>query len=394
MPSKWVLCTTSLLLYLGECLANTLRTYASPQEISAGVPGRMLGEYFTYLRESSADLSGDNNGNLLSERRRGRTIRRFTYDGANRLASVDDGVHLVEYLYDIDGRLLERSESAGPVTATERYRRAGGKIVMILRDGAAVRTLYSVDDEGRILRRRDAERLRPAPSSHPHSLFVLHDGLRSVCRLVDVDGVARRSEEYDPWGNSNADGQQALRECHGYRQGYRDSRTRLINFGRRWYDASIGRWTSQDPSLVGLSMESGYLAAAVPDLVNLYAYVGNDPLNVADLMGLGLVEWLNNLKKGIGTFIVLEKAVIVRSTKAGEARGTQSEKVRRKMSPEEEPEGEGGPEPESAASEESDWTPAEGLTSGEEGSNAAKYVAVGAGALGIGTIITEALGPS
>src|SRR6266566_9557609 len=72
-------------VYLGECLANTLRTYASPQEISAGVPGRMLGEYFTYLRESSADLSGDNNGNLLSERRRGRTIRRFTYDGANRL---------------------------------------------------------------------------------------------------------------------------------------------------------------------------------------------------------------------------------------------------------------------------------------------------------------------
>src|SRR6266566_8979531 len=58
LPSKWVLCTTSLLLYLGECLANTLRTYASPQEISAGVPGRMLGEYFTYLRESSGDLSG------------------------------------------------------------------------------------------------------------------------------------------------------------------------------------------------------------------------------------------------------------------------------------------------------------------------------------------------
>src|SRR6266571_1134847 len=36
LPSKWVLCTTSLLLYLGECLANTLRTYASPQQISAG----------------------------------------------------------------------------------------------------------------------------------------------------------------------------------------------------------------------------------------------------------------------------------------------------------------------------------------------------------------------
>jgi RHS repeat-associated protein len=347
---------------------------SSPAQSTYDTDNRLL-----FSPDSGISYTYDSSGNLLSEQRSGLTTRRFTYDGANRLATVDDGVHIVQYLYDIEGQLLARSESAGSVTATERYRRVGGRIVMILGADTTIRTLYSVDDEGRILRRRDAERLRPAPSSHPHSLFVLHDGLRSVCRLVDVDGVARRSEEYDPWGNPNAGGQQALRECHGYRQGYRDSRTRLINFGRRWYDTSVGRWTSQDPSLVGFSIKNANLAVGVPDFVNLYAYVGNDPLNVADLTGLGLTEWLNNLKRAVA-FRVLAEFMIRRDPPTGGPggpSGTRTERVRQRGSPEQ-PEGEGGEPPEP----EPEYEPAEPFTSGEGGAGAAKYMAAGAGAMG------------
>lgn len=53
-----------------------------------------------------------------------------------------------------------------------------------------------------------------------------------------------------------------------------DSATGLQNNLNRWYDASIGRWLSEDP--IGFSAGD----------VNLYRYVGNGPVNGTDPSGL------------------------------------------------------------------------------------------------------------
>ena len=56
----------------------------------------------------------------------------------------------------------------------------------------------------------------------------------------------------------------------GFAGGLTDPDTGLIRFGVRDYDPETGRWAAKDP----LGFEAGEL--------NLYAYVGNDPVNVID----------------------------------------------------------------------------------------------------------------
>jgi RHS repeat-associated protein len=52
-----------------------------------------------------------------------------------------------------------------------------------------------------------------------------------------------------------------------------DAATQLQNNLNRWYDASVGRWLTEDPIGFG---------AGDP---NLYCYVGNDPLTRTDPTG-------------------------------------------------------------------------------------------------------------
>ena len=73
---------------------------------------------------------------------------------------------------------------------------------------------------------------------------------------------------------------------------------RTVYYRARYYDPSIGRFISRDP-------------AGMPDGVNRYAYVGNDPVNYTDPsglaletawdafnVGLGAVSLVNNVRQG------------------------------------------------------------------------------------------------
>jgi len=60
----------------------------------------------------------------------------------------------------------------------------------------------------------------------------------------------------------------------GFAGGLHDPDTGLVRFGARDYDAEVGRWTAKDP----IGFDGGD--------TNLYAYVGNDPVNCVDPLGL------------------------------------------------------------------------------------------------------------
>jgi RHS repeat-associated protein len=63
----------------------------------------------------------------------------------------------------------------------------------------------------------------------------------------------------------------------GFAGGLYDPDTGLVHFGAREYDPLIGRWISKDPIL----FHGGQ--------VNLYVYVGNDPVNWVDPDGHNLI---------------------------------------------------------------------------------------------------------
>ncbi len=252
----------------------------------------------------------DADGNRLSRSQGGATVK-YTYDAGNHLMRVEDGVRTIDYLYDVDGRLLQRIVTAAKGSASiERFRHASCGIIAIVDPKGQVKSLFTRDDEGRLLRRRDSAKLQPAPSTDPYSLFYLHDGLRSVSRVVDWDGKDFLRVDYDAWGRGSATGKLAGAEPFRYRSGLQDFDTGLINFGARWYDPVFGRWLTQDPLMghlrwydsdLGRWVSQGPLlmrliagsvepVSMVTEVLNLYTYVGNDPVNVTDVTGLGIFD--------------------------------------------------------------------------------------------------------
>ena len=92
----------------------------------------------------------------------------------------------------------------------------------------------------------------------PDSYFYARDHLASVREMTDVSGVVRARYEYDPYGRmTKLSGDKD--SPFGFTGHFVHSPSGLILAPYRAYDASLGRWTSEDP--IGLA--GG---------VNLYTY--------------------------------------------------------------------------------------------------------------------------
>jgi RHS repeat-associated protein len=116
------------------------------------------------------------------------------------------------------------------------------------------------------------------------NLFYDRDHLGSIRELTDSTQAVRARYDYDPFGNrtklsGDLDGDFA------YTGHYLHQQSGLNLSYYRGYNAGTGRWTSRDPIA-----ERGGL--------NLYGYVGDDPINWVDPLGL-LVEGTYNKVTGV-----------------------------------------------------------------------------------------------
>jgi len=98
--------------------------------------------------------------------------------------------------------------------------------------------------------------------------WLYADHLGSIIAAADAGGVAARIVSYGPFGQPNS--------LDGARFGYTGQQylagLGLYHYKAREYSPSLGRFLQMDPV--------GYL-----DDLNLYAYVGNDPVNFIDPSG-------------------------------------------------------------------------------------------------------------
>ncbi|MBQ0753246.1 MAG: hypothetical protein KBT87_14495 [Gammaproteobacteria bacterium] len=95
--------------------------------------------------------------------------------------------------------------------------------------------------------------------------------------ISDENGNIIKDITYDSYGNVISDSNPAFTILFGFAGGLQDIDTGLIRYGFRDYDSRIGRWTARDP--IGLS---GGL--------NVYGYVGQNPLSNVDPSGLVTFE--------------------------------------------------------------------------------------------------------
>ena len=121
--------------------------------------------------------------------------------------------------------------------------------------------------------------------------FTPSDGRGNVAGLVNNSGAVDGLMEYSPFGEVlRASGRTADALPVRFSTKYEDAESGFVYYGRRYYDPVTGRWLSRDP--IG---EAGG--------INLYGFVGNDPVNGFDPFGwftfYQIFAWKRQVASGI-----------------------------------------------------------------------------------------------
>ena len=122
--------------------------------------------------------------------------------------------------------------------------------------------------------------------------WTLTDSLGSVRDVIDNSATVRDSIQYDAFGNINTTTEldSSYRGRYAYTGREFDVETGLQYNRARYYDATTGRWISQDP----LGFDAGDS--------NLYRYVNNRPTEWTDPSGLEPIEQNGVFDGGKTTF--------------------------------------------------------------------------------------------
>ena len=172
----------------------------------------------------------------------------FYYDYANRLVTTVE-LSWARVQWQIDSEKLHIYDGMDVVQERDRYNNVSAQLV---RDG----------NIGGILSRTTAA----------GATFYDYDGNGNVTLLTDSAGNDVGHYRYDAFGNTlEATGPRAAE--NPWRFSTKELHGGWYNFGFRFYAPDIGRWINRDP----ISEAGG---------VNLYAMVGNNPVNSVDAYGL------------------------------------------------------------------------------------------------------------
>ncbi len=232
----------------------------------------------------------DPDGNLTADAR-----WTYTWDGENRLVAMETAAAAVtagvakqklEFGYDGQSRRVAKivfswSGSAWVLDAHTLYLYDGWNMIAEL-DGlaskAAARTyVWGLDLSGSQQGAGGVGGLLFTNSLTPSSETnaVCYDGNGNVIALVDMaTGDQSGTYDYNAFGETVAiDGDAAEANPFRFSSKYTDAESGMVYYGFRYYSPKTGRWLSRDP--IG---EQGGL--------NLYGMVGNDSLNLVDLLGL------------------------------------------------------------------------------------------------------------
>lgn len=203
----------------------------------------------------------------------------YTYDAENRISTSQNAGVSTTYVYNADGT---RDRKFNPDGTTTYYLYFRGELITES-DRAANFTNYLYAGDRRIARLAP---LAPgAPPSISNLTFTLSDHLGSASIELTGDGQPLRTRAFKPYGEEISDQATIDNPDNHYKftGKERDIESGLDYFGARYYNSTNGRFMSPDWSDKPQAVP--YSSLGNPQSLNLYGYVGNNPMNSIDSDG-------------------------------------------------------------------------------------------------------------
>ena len=249
---------------------------------NAVVDVRTHGPANELLTENGSNYVYDANGNIIQD-----NIYNYSYDEENRLTQIQRraGLAIVgQYIYDALSRRVNIVASPAFVGTTNRYFYDGGRIVEERKSNGPNVITYVYGNYVDEVLTMSQSLLGQTYYYHPNALW-------SVQALTDQTGAVEERYTYDAYGAvtvldatftpqaMNAWGTPHSPVLNKFLFTGRelDEESGLYFYRARHYDANKGRFLERDP-------------LEYQDSMNLYQYVGDNPANQLDPMGLETVR--------------------------------------------------------------------------------------------------------
>jgi RHS repeat-associated protein len=194
----------------------------------------------------------------------GSSVFSYQWDAADRLVTITNGTKRLDFEYDGAGRRIRQIENQASTTTNVLH--WSGTQITEERNSTGGTVTKKYYDQGVL----DGSAFR----------VYTWDHLGSVREMIDNNGLIRARYAYDPWGRSTK--VQGNREADFGFTGHYNPRTTWLDDDHlfamyRVYVPDKGGWLSRDPLGEGSD-------------ATLYSYVGNDPINWWDPLGLDSVN--------------------------------------------------------------------------------------------------------
>ena len=237
------------------------------------------------LRTGVDSATYDNANEMLTFKPASATTRNMTYDNNGNLTSVTNNCGVTNYTWNARNQLVGINgftSACASLTASFKYDAMGRRIEKTI-NGVTTRYVYDGLD---IIQEKNAsgavtanyirtlnidEPLTRIKSDGTMRHYVT-DALGSVIALTDDTGAVRTTYTYDAFGNVTVSGESSDNPFQY--TGRENDGTGLYYYRARYYSPELQRFISEDPIR---------LAGGSP---NYYAYVGNNPVNFVDPLGL------------------------------------------------------------------------------------------------------------